>query len=178
MDQPNTQRWIWIPNKVNPSSPAATSTLTYAEMYKQNTIVQSLTAQPITDKTIIPNAGTLYRAEVPRRTLMQSYMWVITLSDNSKTLYEIVSDNDIFPTIQTYNQHIYTPMSISNSDDEKQRMAIIADYRNNTTHIRFGPYMIDGKLHYLQATRIPVSNPISTSFPLGLGVEGLDTTDI
>lgn len=172
------QRWIWIPSKVSYGSPSAASFLTYQDAYKYlSPTVPTLHLSPVGTIAlkITDTTGTLYRHEVPRTVLHGKYMWVFTYADSSKTLYNLVADQDLFPTIFMYNQSIYSPTTIARRSEEKMLMTTTIDFRNETSSLRLGPYIIHNSSHYLIATRVPIANPISDCFPYGIGVERLDT---
>lgn len=172
------QRWIWIPSKISYASPPATSTLTYKEMYKYlHTSVPTLSPTGTVAIKIIDAAGTLYCHSIPKPILHGKYMWVFTYVDSSKTLYNIVEDTDLFSAIYTFNQTIYSPTSIARRSEEKLLMTNTIDFRNNTTSLRLGPYIIHGSVVYLHATRVPIANPISICFPYGVRVDPLDPLD-
>lgn len=170
------QRWIWIPTKVNYGSPPAATFLTYEDAYKYlaPTVPTLSPAGTIALKTT-DATGTLYRHEIPRAILQGKYMWAFTYADSSKSLYSLVADDALFPTIYAYNQTIYSPTSIARRSEEKLLMTTTIDFRNDTSSLRLGPYIIHGSIHYLIATRVPIVNPISSCFPYGVGIERLDT---
>lgn len=175
MDSTN-QRWIWVPTKISYGSPPAASFLTYQDLYKylSPTVPMLSPAGTIATK-ITDTTGTIYRHEVPRAILHGKYMWVFSYADSSKSLYNLVADHDLFPTIYAYNQTIYSPTSIARRSEEKMLMTTTIDFRNDTQSLRLGPYIIHSSLHYLMATRVPIANPISPCFPYGIGIERLDT---
>lgn len=178
MDNTN-QRWIWVPTKISYGSPPAASFLTYQDLYKYlsptiPTLSPSYGKGAVAAK-IIDTTGTIYRHEIPRTILRGNYMWIFTYADSSKSLYNLVADQDIFPTIYAYNQTIYSPTSIARRSEEKMLMTTTIDFRNDTSSLRLGPYIIHSSLHYLMATRVPIANPFSPCFPYGIGVERLDT---
>jgi len=175
MDTVN-ERWIWIPTKVSYGSPQAASFLTYKDIYTylHPTIPTLPQEMPVSSK-IKDATGTVYRQEVPSAILRNKTMWAFTYTDNSKTLYSLVAEHELFPTIYAFNQTIYSPNSIARRSEEKLLMTTTIDFRNDTTSLRIGPYIIHGQIQYLQATQVPIANPISPCFPYGLGVERLDT---
>jgi hypothetical protein len=150
--------------------------LTYAEAYKylHATIPTLPQEMPVSSK-IKDATGTVYRQEVPSAILRNKKMWAFTYTDNSKSLYSLVAEHELFPTIYAFNQTIYSPNSIARRSEEKLLMTTTIDFRNDTTSLRIGPYIIHGQIQYLQATQVPIANPISPCFPYGLGVERLDT---
>ena len=175
MDTVN-ERWIWIPTKVSYGSPQAASFLTYKDLYTYlHPTIPTLPQEMPASSKIKDATGTVYRQEIASFILKNKSMWAFTYTDNSKSLYSLVAEHELFPTIYAFNQTIYSPNSIARRSEEKLLMTTTIDFRNDTTSLRIGPYIIHGQIQYLQATQVPIANPITPCFPYGLGVERLDT---